>query len=90
MVDLLLEFGLTGKPIIASGWSGHLDFLHPSNVTLLTGELENVHHSAANDWLIKESKWFQPNSGEIGNSLKNVYKKYKTYLPNSRKTKTIC
>ena len=83
----LLEFGLTGKPIIASGWSGHLDFLHPSNVTLLTGELENVHHSAANDWLIKESKWFQPNSGEIGNSLKNVYKKYKTYLPNSRKQK---
>jgi len=24
----LLEFGITGKPIIASNWSGHLDFLH--------------------------------------------------------------
>ena len=24
----LLEFSLTGKPIIASGWSGHLDFLN--------------------------------------------------------------
>ena len=25
----LLEFALTGKPVIASGWSGHTDFLDP-------------------------------------------------------------
>jgi hypothetical protein len=31
----LLEFSTTGKPIIASGWSGHLDFLNPSFTTLL-------------------------------------------------------
>ena len=29
----LLEFSLTGKPIIASGWSGHTDFLK-QNLTL--------------------------------------------------------
>ena len=37
----LLEFSLTGKPIIASGWSGHTDFLSPKFTTLLSGTLEN-------------------------------------------------
>ena len=26
----LAEFGLSKKPIIASGWSGHIDFLDPN------------------------------------------------------------
>ena len=30
----LLEFSLTGKPIMASGWSGHLDFLHKGLVNI--------------------------------------------------------
>ena len=46
----LLEFSAVGKPIIASGWSGHLDFLNPSFTYLLPGNLENVHPSAANNW----------------------------------------
>ncbi len=75
----LLEFSLTGKPIIASNWSGHTDFLKPSFTTLVGGELENVDSSAANDWLIKESKWFKAHDAEIGRVLKDVYKKYKQY-----------
>tara|TARA_R110000737_G_scaffold279557_1_gene286265 strand:+ start:1917 stop:3209 length:1293 start_codon:yes stop_codon:yes gene_type:complete len=75
----LLEFSTTGKPIIASGWSGHLDFLNPSFTTLLPGHLENVHPSAANAWLIPESKWFQVSSKDLRKSLKEVFKKYKEY-----------
>ena len=75
----LLEFSTTGKPIIASGWSGHLDFLNPSFTTLLPGTLEHVHPSVANDWLVPESKWFQVNSKDLRKSLKNVFKKYKEY-----------
>jgi glycosyltransferase involved in cell wall biosynthesis len=52
----LLEFSLTGKPIIASNWSGHTDFLKSSFSTLIGGELENVHPSSANDWLIQRIK----------------------------------
>ena len=37
----LLEFSLTGKPVIASNWSGHLDFLKTGAV-LLDGELKDV------------------------------------------------
>ena len=75
----LLEFSTTGKPIIASGWSGHLDFLNPSFTTLLPGHLENVHPSAANAWLVPESKWFQVSGKDLRKSLKNVFKKYKEY-----------
>ena len=83
----LLEFSLTGKPIIASGWSGQLDFLNPEYVTLIPGELENVHKSAANDWLVEEAKWFKPSSQHIGNSLKDVVKNYKKYQKLSQKQK---
>jgi len=68
----LLEFGLTGKPIIASGWSGHIDFLHPEYNVLLSGNLEKVHPSAANNWLIQESQWFQVNSKQGISALKEV------------------
>ena len=81
----LLEFGLTGKPIIASGWSGHIDFLHPEYNILLSGVLENVHPSAANNWLIKESQWFQVNQKQGISALKQVYKNYKQYLKRSKK-----
>lgn len=75
----LLEFSAIGKPIIASGWSGHLDFLNPSFTYLLPGNLENVHPSAANNWLIRESKWFQVSNNHLSKSLKEVYSKYKQF-----------
>jgi len=75
----LLEFGLSNKPIIASSFSGHLDFLNPEFTYLVPGTLENVHESATNNWLIKEAKWFKPDEGHIGNSLKEVFEKYKEY-----------
>jgi len=84
----LLEFGTTGKPIIASGWSGHMDFLNPKYSSLIPGELEEVHTSAANDWLIKESKWFKIDTLAAIKSMKDIYKHYKEYLKNSRKQKT--
>ena len=34
----LLEFGLSKKPIIASGWSGQLDFLNPDYTILIPGK----------------------------------------------------
>lgn len=81
----LLEFSTTGKPIIASGWSGHMDFLNPEYNVLLPGELENVHPSAANDWLIKEAQWFKISQTHAVSSLKEVFKHYKQYLQRSKK-----
>jgi len=80
----LLEFSLTGKPVIASGWSGQLDFLNKNFSILLPGELENVHPSAANNWLIKESQWFKVSSPHVGQALRDVFKTYNNFKLKSK------
>lgn len=74
----LLEFSLTGKPIIVSAWSGHLDFLK-SGAVLLEGELKEVHESAADQFLLKEAKWFNVNISKALSAIKDVYKNYDKY-----------
>ena len=81
----LLEFSVTGKPIIASGWSGQVDFLNPEFSFLVGGELEKVHASAANKWLLKESNWFKPDAGVVGAIWKDMYKNYKQYVVRGKK-----
>jgi glycosyltransferase involved in cell wall biosynthesis len=80
----LLEFSLAGKPILVSNWSGHLDFLKEGAV-LLDGELKNVHPSAADQFLLKEAKWFSVNISEALAKIKDVYTNYSKYLPGSTK-----
>jgi hypothetical protein len=75
----LLEFSLVKKPILTTGWSGHADFLNPEFTTMVEGELNNVHPSAANQWLIQESQWFSPNHGQVGFYLKDMFEHYKKY-----------
>ena len=76
----LLEFSLVNKPIITTGWSGHMDFLSPNFTTLLRGELKNIHPSAqVKDILIEGSQWFSPDLNHVGHSLIEVKEKYKDY-----------
>jgi hypothetical protein len=74
----LLEFSLTGKPILVSGWSGHIDFLKQGAV-LLEGELKPVHESAADQFLLRESQWFNVNISKALIAIKDVYKNYDKY-----------
>jgi glycosyltransferase involved in cell wall biosynthesis len=82
----LLEFSLTGKPVIVSNWSGHIDFLKQGAV-LLEGELKPVHESAADQFLLKESQWFNVNISKALLSIKDVYKNYDKYKTESSKLK---
>lgn len=76
----LLEFSLINKPIIASGWSGHTDFLDNQFTKQIGGTLTNVHPSAAIDRMIlQESQWFRPDDALTGRALKDVFEDYKTY-----------
>jgi len=82
----LLEFTTTGKPIIASGWSGHMDFLNKEDSVLLGGTLDNVHPSAVQkDMILKEAKWFTADPIDTGKAYKNTFKKYKNYLVGGKK-----
>jgi glycosyltransferase involved in cell wall biosynthesis len=76
----LLEFTLVNKPIIASGWSGHIDFLDKEFCYMINGTLTNVDKSAAVDKMIlKESQWFTPNDSEAATGLRMVFDNYKKY-----------
>lgn len=79
----MAEFTLTGKPIIASGWSGQLDFLPKEYAVLLEGQLTQVDESAADKFIMKEAQWFTVNYSNAANKIYDVYKKYDEYLKQS-------
>jgi glycosyltransferase involved in cell wall biosynthesis len=84
----MAEFTLTGKPIIASGWSGQLDFLPPEHSVLLEGSLTAVHESAADQFCMKEAQWFSVNYSNAANKLYDVYNNYNTYSKQSEGLKS--
>ena len=76
----LLEFAAVGKPILASGWSGHTDFLDKEYNLLVGGKLEPVHRSAAvKDMILEESQWFEADKQQALNSYKLMLKQYKKF-----------
>merc|ERR1712078_857658 len=64
---------------------GHIDFIRPEYNILIGGELKNVHETAANQFILKESQWFNINTAVAGRAMKDVFKKYKHYAELSRK-----
>ena len=83
----IAEFITSGKPVLVSGWSGHIDFVNPAFHIYLDGELQPVHNSSI--WepiIIKDSKWFTVNYQSAAETLRNVYKKYKSFLSESKKS----
>lgn len=81
----LLEFSMSGKPIIASAWSGHIDFLDKEFAILLPGKLEKVHESAANNFLLKEAEWFTADYNVASKALIEVKENYHKFLTKSKK-----
>ena len=80
----LCEFTLTGKPILATNWSGHVDFLPKEYTDFLEGGLEEIHQSTADQFLLKEAKWFQVNYSQAASVLDKVFNNYKTHLKKSK------
>ncbi len=76
----LLEFTQTKKPIITTGWSGHVDFLKPDMSILLPGTLGDIHPSVKNDWFVDGAKWFDVDTMALGKALKDMHKNYKDYI----------
>ena len=81
----LLEGAITGKPVITTNWSGHIDFIKPEYNLLVGGELKPVHKSAANQWLLKDSQWFNIDIGIASRTMKDTFKNYNSYWERSRK-----
>ena len=82
----LLEFSVFKKPIIASGWSGHVDFLNREYVSLIEGKLQPIHSSAVvENILVKESTWFEFDPMAASQKMIDVWTNYKKYHENAKR-----
>jgi glycosyltransferase involved in cell wall biosynthesis len=82
----LLEFSIIGKPVIASGWSGHMDFLTPEFCGIVGGTLNKVHPSAVvPNTILAESQWFRPDDNQVGHALNEVFNSYKDYQEKAKR-----
>jgi glycosyltransferase involved in cell wall biosynthesis len=80
----LLEASVSGKPVIASGWSGHLDFLDKQGSLLVGGELKKVHESSVwENVIIPESEWFAADAQQCVNAFAAAFLDYNTYKNNA-------
>jgi len=82
----LLEFSIVGKPIIASGRGGQIDFLTPEFSGLVGGKLDKIHPSAqVANMLIPDSEWFRPDDNQVGHALVSVFENYKEYAEKAKR-----
>lgn len=85
----LLLASLSGKPILAPNWSGHLDFLDPKYCKMLPGEIKQIPGEAVNEWFIKESGWFNVNYVAAQEIMMNVFNHYDSYLNRAEELRKI-
>lgn len=85
----MLEFTMTGKPVVASNWSGHLDFLPSDKSILLEGEITPVHSSTIDNFIIKNSSWFTVDYLKSIEKLRDVINDYSNHLSKSEQLRLI-
>ena len=79
----LLEATQSGKPVIAPGWSGHVDFLNQNYAVLLPGTLNRAPKEAfPKDILldVPENKWITVNYSVASNIMRDIHNNYQKYL----------
>ena len=87
----LLLSTLSGKPLITSHWSGHLDFLNPKYCKFFEGSLEaipdeainwqpNIPPGQPNGWFLKDSKWFNVDYTKATFKMQNAFNNYNSFL----------
>ena len=82
----LLEATISEKPVIASGWSGHVDFLPKNLAVLLEGSLTDVNKgSIVDEFKVDNQKWFVVNYTKASHILKDIYNNYRNYTLNAKK-----
>ncbi len=74
----MLEASCCDLPVIASKWSGHLDFLTDAESMLIDGFIKPVPKSAL--WkpiIVEPSQWFDVNEADVVRKIRTFHKKRK-------------
>lgn len=71
----LLEATFTGLPVIATNWSGHIDFLDDEYCILIGGSMGKIPDSVVwEDILIPDSQWFTVDEQQASKVMKFAFK----------------
>ena len=82
----LLEASLSGKPVIAPNWSGHVDFLTDKDAVMLPGSLNDVKpESLMKGMHIEGTQWFTVNYNYASKILKEVFDNYSKYTVKAKR-----
>lgn len=81
----LLLSTLSGKPLIAPNWSGHIDFMNPKYANFFEGKLEQIPPDAVNDWFVKEAQWNSVDYAKAAEKMRHAYSNYDSLLPDAEK-----
>ena len=82
----LLEASISGKPVLAPNWSGHLDFLDSKYSVLLDGQLQKVQKgSFPNQFYVEGSEWFGVHYQKAQHTFRKIYRSYKKYTANAKR-----
>jgi len=67
----LLEAAVAGLPVIATGWSGHLDFLNKGKFISIDHKLEEIHPSRVDGKIfVQGAKWATPSEEDFKRKAK--------------------
>jgi len=75
----LIEAAVAGVPIVATNWSGHLEFLQKENFGTVNYELVEIQESKVDGRIFKKGfRWADPNEDSFKSEVRKVYDDYGT------------
>jgi len=88
----IIDAAASGIPIIATGWSGHLEFLDKDLFHSVDYSLEQIKNSKIDKQIFLEGfRWAEPKKESFCNELKSLYNNYKSSKSNANQLKKkIC
>lgn len=71
----ILEAAASGLPVIATGWSGHMDFMSKGKFIKLDHMLTEVHESRIDGSIfVRGAKWAQPSESDFKTRIQKFHK----------------
>tara|TARA_B100000131_G_scaffold316443_1_gene356537 strand:+ start:1842 stop:3002 length:1161 start_codon:yes stop_codon:yes gene_type:complete len=81
----ILETAAVGKPVIATNWSAHTEFLRIGSFAKVRYELKSIPKSRSDsDIFAAGSKWAEADEDDAKKKMRKVYENYKQFLDSSQ------
>ena len=85
----LLEATLSEKPVIASNWSGQVDFLNQDSILLPGNMIDVPKNSFPKEFIVDGAEWFQVNYAYASNVLREIHNNYSKYVTKAKKQSIV-